>query len=187
MNMNYLERFFKPTMELYTDQVTSQFMATVYNPDTLSSRVIAAHAALQKAIESTRATDIDLAISHYETVAQQMPHVYPDYDSLLVSYAEVMLLRWKKTRQVEDIRKAVTSLEVASTKLGDNSPKNQCHCLIKLSAAYMDRYRIHRSDLEDSLRAAKCWEQAHAIAYGSNLVNTRVSTKDALFIRSSFA
>jgi hypothetical protein len=51
---------------------------------------------------------------------------------------------------------------------------------MKLGKAYMDRYKTHHSDVKDTVRARKCWEEADQLASIRNYPIESVSTEETV-------
>jgi len=134
------------------------------NPNTISKRAVVAQNALLKAIKSTNAEDIEAAVSRWEPLARYIPEAHPDYEPVLSSYAVALLLRWEDSHQAKDIGKAILTLEKVLTGLSPEPSPSRYQNLVNLGAAYMDRYETLQKDPKDIMRAAECWEKAHAIA-----------------------
>ncbi|KAG8756688.1 hypothetical protein FRC14_002824 [Serendipita sp. 396] len=138
--------------------------ASTPSANTISSRALVAQEALLKAIKSRKSQDIEASVHQWDPIASSIPPNHPDYEPVLASYAVALLLRWEESHQQKDIRKAIMTLENALTCLANIPSRNRYQNLANLGAAYMDRYERTQKDPKDILRAAECWEQAHAIS-----------------------
>lgn len=139
-------------------------MAEKHLVDTISSRALIAQESLLKAISSTSAADIELAISQWEPLASAISLKHPDYEPVLASYAVAILLRWEKSHQLQDIRLAIMTLENAITSLGNAPSRNRYQDLVNLGASYLDRFETFNKDPKDILRAVECMELANTIS-----------------------
>jgi hypothetical protein len=153
--------------------IFGDFYIPPVGPYTLPSDVFSALAGFSRPTDYTRAGTIESTIFKYERRLQRTRPSDPGYEYILARYADALLLRWNSTHQIKDIKKAIVSLEEALDKLGTDPSKQRYNYLVTLGAAYMDRYMTHDSDLGDTLKVAKYWEEAEIVAV--SLGNTRES------------
>ncbi|CAG7846338.1 SubName: Full=Uncharacterized protein {ECO:0000313/EMBL:CCA69680.1} [Serendipita indica DSM 11827] len=154
-------------------------MAEKQTVDTISSRALIAQESLLKAISSTSPEDIERAISQWEPLANAISPKHPDYEPVLASYAVAILLRWEDSHQLQDIRKAILTLENAVTSLGNAPSRNRYQNLVNLGSSYFDRFETFNKDPKDILRAVECMELANTISitlgFGTESANKLLS------------
>jgi len=151
-------------------------MSTLRNLNTISTKAVLAQKLLLRAIKTNKLSDIDAALGKWEPLATFISRDHPDYEPVLASYAVALLLRWEDSHDMNDIRKAIITLESALTTLPNIPSRGRYQNLANLGAAYMDRYETFHNDPKDLLRAAECWEQAYAISIPLGSVRESVST-----------
>jgi hypothetical protein len=135
----------------------------------------AVQVALSRTMTATKTADINWAISQLERLVRHTSSAHPDYEPVLSSYAAALLLRWENSHQMEDIRKAIISLERALDILPHSPSIRRYQNLVNLGAAYMGRYEIFSSDPNDINYGIEYWEQAHTTATSLGYTREAVS------------
>jgi hypothetical protein len=131
-------------------------------------------------MKATKTADINWVISQLERLVRHTSSAHPDYEPVLASYATALLLRWETSHQMEDIRKAIISLERALTILPHSPSIRRYQNLVNLGAAYMGRYEIFCSDPNDINHGIEYWEQAHTTATSLGYTRESVSVEKPL-------
>jgi hypothetical protein len=105
---------------------------------------------------------------------------------VLASYAVALLLRWEDSHQLQDIHKAIFTLESVLTGQSPEPSSSRYQNFANLGAAYMDRYETLQKDPKDIMRAAECWEHAHVVAVALGLMRDSVSLTSRASVEQSF-
>jgi hypothetical protein len=126
----------------------------------------AARSATEKANQTNELGDIEDAISEWEKV---MPNIInmdssQEEEDILVSYANVLLLRWNLNHQLDDVRKIVSNLEAALGRLPHPSTKLRYDIMIRLAKIHENWYQTFKDNSEALKSSIQYWEDAYGLS-----------------------